>query len=80
MRTKEKQRVKEVLFRESRGSSIKCDIPELSKRTGIPEATLRRYKREPDMIPLYRVLAIANGMGIRPEDAGYMITGRTKNG
>lgn len=78
MKARERQRVIEVLFRESRGTSIKCDIPELSKRTGIPEASLRRYKREPDMIPLGRVLAIAGEMGIGAEDAGYMITGKDK--
>lgn len=73
MKTKEKQRVQEVLFRESPGT--KCDIPDLSKRTGIPEATLRRYRREPDLIPLGRFFAMCKGMGLTPEEIGHMITG-----
>ena len=73
MKTKEKQRVQEVLFRERPGT--KCNIPDLSKRTGIPEATLRRYRREPDLIPLGRFFAMCKGMGLTPEEIGHMITG-----
>lgn len=80
MKAKEKQRVQEVLFRQSSGLNTKCDIRELAKRTGIPEASLRRYRREPDMIPLCRLLAIVDGMGISPVEAGYLITGRKNNG
>lgn len=73
MKTKEKQKVQEVLFRECPGT--KCDIPDLSKRTGIPEVTLRRYRREPDLIPLGRFFAMCKGMGLTPEEIGHMITG-----
>jgi DNA-binding Xre family transcriptional regulator len=73
MRAKEKQRVQEVLFRERPGT--KCDIPELSKRTGIPKTTLHRYKNEPDLIPLGRLFVICKGMGLTPEEIGHMITG-----
>ena len=78
MKKSEKQRVQEVLFGESRGT--KCDIPYLTRRTGIPEETLRRYRREPDTIPIpfCRLVAIADGMGISVADAGYLVTGRRK--
>lgn len=32
------------------------------------------------MIPLCRLLAIVDGMGISPVEAGYLITGRKNNG
>ena len=68
-----RERVLKTMLKESRGS--KCDIPRLSKETGIPEATLRRYKREPEMIPLGRLLVIAKAMDSTPEEMGYVITG-----
>ena len=76
MKKAEEKRVREVLFREIGGS--RCDIPWLSRRTGIPEVTLRRYKKEPDIIPFSRLLVIADNMGISVQDAGYLLTGRTK--
>ena len=76
MKKSEKERVQEILFGESRGT--KCDIPYLTRRTGIPEETLRRYRREPDTIPFCRLVAIADGMGISVADAGYLVTGRRK--
>ena len=74
MKKQEEQRIRAVLFRESGGT--RCDFPYLAKRTGIPVESLRRYKRQPDTIPLNRLLVIANAMGINVDDAGYMITGR----
>jgi hypothetical protein len=68
-----KERVLTTMLKESRGS--KCDIPRLSKETGIPEPTLRRYKREPEIIPLGRLTVIAKVMGSTPEEIGYVITG-----
>ena len=76
MKKAEEKRVREVLFRETGGS--KCDIPWLSRRTGIPEGSLRRYKKDPETIPFSRLVVIADGMGISVQDAGYLITGRQK--
>lgn len=73
MQEKEKQRIRAVLFRESRGS--RCDFGMLSRRTGIPEATLRRYKREPEAIPLNRLLLIAKAMDIDKAEAGTLLIG-----
>jgi hypothetical protein len=76
MKKSERERVQEILFMQSRGT--KCDIQYLARRTGIPEETLRRYRREPDTIPFCRLVAIADGMGISVADVGYLVTGRRK--
>lgn len=68
-----KERAVKILFGEMRGA--KCDIPRLSRETGIAEATLRRYKREPETISLGRLSAIAKAMDRTPEEMGYVITG-----
>ena len=68
-----KGRATKKIFRESLGT--KCDIPSLSRATGIAEATLRRYKREPETIPLGRLSIIAQAMNCTPEDIGYVATG-----
>ena len=68
-----KQRAVEILFGEMRGA--KCDIPRLSRETGISETTLRRYKREPETISLGRLSVIAQAMDRTPEEIGYVITG-----
>ena len=68
-----KERAVKILFGEMRGA--KCDIPRLSRETGIAEATLRRYKREPETISLGRLSAIAKAMDRTPEEIGYVITG-----
>jgi hypothetical protein len=46
--------------------------------TGIPKTTLRRYKDEPDIIPLNRLLLIADAMEIRPHEASILLLGREK--
>jgi hypothetical protein len=74
MKKQEKERIQRYLFRLSRGS--KCDFAQLSKMTGIPKTTLHRYKDEPDIIPLNRLLLIADAMEISVADAGYLVTGR----
>ena len=68
-----KERVLRTILKETLGT--KCNIPNLSKETGIPEATLRRYKREPETIPLGRLSVIAKAMDSTPEEIGYAITG-----
>lgn len=68
-----KERAVKILFGEMRGA--KCDIPRLSRETGIAEATLRRYKREPETISLGRLSIIAKAMDRTPEEIGYVITG-----
>lgn len=76
MKKQEKERIQRYLFRISRGS--KCDFAQLSKMTGIPKATLHRYKDEPDIIPLNRLLLIADAMEIRPQEASILLLGREK--
>ena len=68
-----KERAVQTLFGESRGT--KCDIPRLSRETGIAEATLRRYRRQPETISLERLSIIAKAMDRTPEEVGYVITG-----
>ena len=76
MTKKEKDRVQEVLFPQSRG--MRTDFAEISRRTGISATTLRRYKREPETIPCGRLLLIVEAMGTSHDDCGYMLTGRKK--
>lgn len=74
MKEQRAEMVRKILFRQSSGS--KCDFPTLSKRTGIPVHSLRRYCKNPENIPLDRVILIADAMDTKPADVGYMITGR----
>jgi hypothetical protein len=62
-----------LLFGET--DTTKCDFPALSKRTGIPESTLRRYKENPETIPFGRVVKIAQAMRINKEGALVLISG-----
>ena len=71
-----RERAMVAIFRECRGS--KCDLGYLSRRTGIPETTLRRYKREPDMIPLNRLVLIADAMDMDGDEAWYLLKGETR--
>ena len=73
MTAAQEKRIEEVLFRESRGT--RCDIPTLSRMTGIPVTTLKRYKRQPEMIPYGRLIVIAKAMRLTPQESGYLITG-----
>lgn len=43
--------------------------------TGIPVTTLKRYKRQPDMIPYGRLVVIAKAMRLTPQECGYMVIG-----
>lgn len=74
MKKTERERLTQILFPASHG--MKTDFPWLSKRTGIPERTLRRYKHQPELITVDRLLVIVKEMGITPEDTAYAITGR----
>ena len=73
MSAEQERRVGEILFREQRGT--KCDFPTLSRITGIPVTTLKRYKRQPDMIPYGRLVVIAKAMRLTPQECGYMVIG-----
>lgn len=75
MTKKQAQRVAEVLFRNCRGT--RCDFTTLSRRTGIPQSTLYRYRDNPDMMPFGRVLVIAEAMQLTAEESAYLITGKT---
>lgn len=68
------ERVRDVLFKGMHG--YKCDVPELSRMTGIPETSLRRYISNPGTITLDRLCLIIEAVGTKPEDAAYMMTGR----
>lgn len=74
MTKQEVKRVQEVLFRQYIGT--KTDFAAIHRRTGIPVTTLRRYKAEPDIIPLGRLLEIATAINVEPADFQYMLTGK----
>ena len=74
MTRKQAQRVSEVLFRNCRGT--KCDYANLSKRTGIPQSTLYRYRDNPDAMPFGRVLVIADAMQLTAQECAYLLTGK----
>lgn len=73
MTRQEEQRIREVLFKEQR--TVKCNFFNLSEDTGIPERTLRRWKRCPDSMPFSKALIIAKANGLTPEEAGFLMTG-----
>ena len=49
------------------------NIRELSRRTKIPENTLRRYKKRPCIIPLDNLSAIVRVRGLTLEDKGKLL-------
>lgn len=55
--------------------TTRCDFPALSKATGIPVSTLRRYKAKPETIPLERVCVIARASGLNKEGALVLLSG-----
>ena len=44
------------------------NLAEVSRRTGIPKATLYRYKEHPECLPFYRAMDIANAIGMSKDD------------
>lgn len=44
------------------------NLSEVSRRTGIPKATLYRYKEHPESLPFYRAIDIANVIGMSKDD------------
>ena len=49
-------------------------LTEVSKRTGIPFSSLQQYKRGVSDIPLARVVAIANAIGLTDEQKLALFT------
>lgn len=62
-----------LLFGET--DTTKCDFPALSKATGIPISTLRRYRDYPETIPFGRVCVIAQARRLSKEGALVLISG-----
>lgn len=56
-----------LLFGET--EMTRCDFASLSRATGIPVSTLRRYKDHPELIPFGRVRVIAKAQALNEEEA-----------
>lgn len=74
MKKLDRERIQSVLFGMSR--ETRCNFVNLSEDTGIPESTLRRYAKEPEKLTIERLLVIVKAMGLSPQEAGYLITGK----
>ena len=58
-------RIRDVLL----GTSVRpVNMAEVSRRTGIPAATLNKYKKRPDLLPLSRAVEIAEALQLKNED------------
>lgn len=70
------KRARKILFRERHG--LRYSLSAISKLTGIPVTTLRRYEEIPETIPLGRLITMAEAMEITPEECGELILGAGK--
>lgn len=73
MKKADRERISGVLFPASRGQ--RTDIPWISRRTGIPECTLRRYRKMPEQMTLERFVLIVRELGLDAEQVGQIVTG-----
>jgi hypothetical protein len=70
------KRTRKILFRERHG--LRYSLSAISKLTGIPVTTLRRYEEIPETIPFGRLITMAEAMEITPEECGELILGAVK--
>lgn len=70
MTAKGKQVISRIIF----GDALnRVSIPELSRRTGISESTLRRYRSNPAVMTLDRLALICRARGIGAEGLKELI-------
>lgn len=67
------QRSRKIIFREHHG--LTYALTDIGRLTGIPPSTLKRYRENPEIIPLGRLVVIAAAMEVSPEECGELILG-----